>query len=90
MRHVEEIMRAICRLVNRRLTPFRRMDARDELGLDAETWRQGYTAIFQGMRADHPGGAPIIAHEFRDVIRRVSYGKYILTIEGQALCNMMQ
>jgi len=90
MRHVEEIMRAICRLVSRGLTPFRRMDVRNELGFDAETWLQSYTAIFQGMRADHPGGAPQIAHEFRDVIRRVSYGNYILTKRGQALCRMMQ
>lgn len=87
MTHAEQIMRAICRLTRRGISPFTRMNVRDELGLDAESWLYGYTAIFQGMRADQPGGAPEVPVQFRGVTRRVGHGQYVLTDVGRALCT---
>ncbi|GAG37841.1 unnamed protein product, partial [marine sediment metagenome] len=65
--------------------PFARMDIRDELGLPHEEWLYGYTAIFQGMRIDHPGGAPKVGLKFEGAFKRVSYGLYELTEYGEKL-----
>jgi hypothetical protein len=39
---------------------FSRNEVRLQLSLDSHEWLSGYTAIFQAMRIDHPGGAPDI------------------------------
>lgn len=52
---------------------FSRKEIRDHLGLTQKEWMRGYTAIFQGMREDQPGGAPSVPRQFRDVFRRIGH-----------------
>ena len=67
---------------------FSRLDVRQQLRLESDTWLNGYTAIFQGMRADHPGDAPGVAEEFTGVFRRVGHGRYVLTDKGRSLLRL--
>jgi len=83
MTHAEEIARAVSSLIGKGCLPFRRVDVRDELSLSHDEWMSGYTAIFQGMRIDHPGGAPKVASRYKDVFERVNRGKYVLTEKGK-------
>ena len=85
MTHTEEIARAVASLMKKGCFQFRRMNVRDELGLSSNEWLSGYTSIFQGMRIDHPGGAPKIGSKFEGVFRRVSYGIFELTDYGKKL-----
>lgn len=85
MTHAEEIARAVSSLIEKGCLPFRRVDVRDELGLSHDKWMSGYTAIFQGMRIDHPGGAPGVDSKYKDVFKRVNRGKYILTEKGKKI-----
>lgn len=47
----------------------------------------GYTAVFQGMRDDHPGGAPDPGPMFRNVFHRVEHGKYQWSKHGERLAS---
>ena len=55
MARAEEIIRAVASLWREGNHTFSRKDVRDQIGVSQEKWLSGYTAIFQGMRADHPG-----------------------------------
>jgi hypothetical protein len=84
MKHAEQIMRAVAHLTQvQGFREFSRRDVRERLGVDAGIWHNGYVAIFQGMRVDHPGGAPSVGERYVGVFRRVRYGRYALTDKGQ-------
>jgi len=85
MTHAEEIAGAVSLLIEKGCLPFRRVDVRDELSLSHDEWMSGYTAIFQGMRVDHPRGAPKVASKYKDVFKRVNRGKYVLTEKGKEI-----
>lgn len=85
MSRAEEIIRAVVSLWREGNNIFSRKDVRDQIGVSQEKWLSGYTAIFQGMRADRPGGAPLVSSEFQDVFRQVRRGKHTLTDYGKKL-----
>ena len=86
MTHAEEIMQAVAALIKRkRENTFSRKEIRDELGLGADVWNNCYSPVFQGMRSDHPGGAPRVRDKFKDVFRQVERGKHTLTRRGRQL-----
>jgi len=85
MTHAEEIARAVASIIKKKRCPFARVNIRDELGLSHEEWMSGYTAIFQGMRIDHPGGAPNVGSKFKGVFKNIGYGIYELTEYGEKL-----
>jgi len=85
MAHAEKIMYAVANLVKRGKRWFTRKEVRDEIGVSPHVWSYGYTAIFQGMRVDHPGGAPEVGRKFRAVFQRIERGKYVLTAYGKHL-----
>ncbi len=87
MTHPEQIMKAVAFLVSHGNTPFSRREVRDQIGLSQVDWMAGYTAVFQGMREDHPGGAPPVGEKFRGVFRRVAHGQYVLTKYGKELAK---
>ena len=62
---------------------FTRKMVRDRLGVDAHAWQSGYTAIFQGMRDDHPGKAPRVHDTAVGVFHRVKRGTYKLSTTGR-------
>ena len=64
---------------------FSRKEVREYLGLDNRTWQSSYTAIFQGMRDDHPGGAPQVGAMYTGVFHRVDHGTYELSAKGRQL-----
>jgi predicted RNase H-like HicB family nuclease len=83
MNHAEAILRAAAALVAKGHRELARKDIRDELGLTQSEWMSGYTAIFQGMRDDHPGRAPQVAKKFQGVFHQIDRGRYALTELGQ-------
>jgi hypothetical protein len=85
MTHTEQIFRAACLIVTERNRIFSRNDVRQRLGISPEDWLNGYTAIFQGMRIDQPGGAPGVADLYQGVFKRVRRGEYQLTDYGESL-----
>lgn len=86
MTHAEEIMWATATFLKKEdKYTFSRREIRDQIGIKHDKWMSGYTAIFQGMRSDHPGGAPIVGRRFKNVFRRVKRGIYILTDYGKHL-----
>lgn len=87
MTHSEEIFRAVIKLIQRGQKIFRRMNVRDELRLDHDTWMSGYVSIFQSMRDDHPGGAPDVRDELKNVFHRVGHGQYVLTDYGRSIMD---
>ena len=58
---------------------FTRKMIRDRLGVDETSWESSYSPIFQGMRDDHPGGAPNPGSAYSNVFHRVGFGEYRLT-----------
>ena len=66
---------------------FTRKAVREYLGLDNRTWQSSYTAIFQGMRDDHPGGAPKVGATYTGVFHRVEHGAYELSAKGRRLAE---
>lgn len=76
--HAAQIYRAALALVNSGNTTFTRDDVRRYLDLSSEEFQNGYTAIFQGMRIDHPGGAPKVGKAYRGVFRQIKRGVYEL------------
>jgi len=84
--HTEEIMRAVAILIKKEgKNTFGRREIRDQIGIKHDKWMLGYTAIFQGMRSDHPGKAPNVGKKFKNVFRRIEHGVYILTDYGKQL-----
>ena len=84
MTHAVEIFDAIRVLTTSdpRAT-FTRNDVRQFLGISHEDWNHSYTAIFQAMRVDQPGGAPAIKEMYVGVIERIRRGEYSLTEKGR-------
>ena len=88
--HAHQIMLAAARLyLEEQSEVFSREDIRDRLGLTQAEWMAGYTAIFQGMRADQPGGAPSVPAELRGVFRQVAHGRHTLTGNGLELARTL-
>ena len=85
MTHAEQILQAVVTMIRRGKTVFTRDEIRREIGISRDEWESGYTAIFQGMRSDHPGGAPKVRGKFRAVFRQVERGKHVLTDYGRQL-----
>ena len=83
MTHAEAILRAAAALVARGQRELTRRDIQQELGLTPAEWASGYTAIFQGMRDDHPGRAPQVGKNFEGVFHWIERGRYALTARGQ-------
>jgi hypothetical protein len=79
-------MRAVSSLVTEEgKEVFTRAEVRSKIGVSQERWMAGYTAIFQAMRKDHPGGAPPIGTKWKGAFRRFSHGEYVLTSRGREL-----
>ena len=84
--HTEEIMRAVATLIKKEgKNIFSRREIRDQIGVNHKKWMSGYVSIFQGMRIDHPGGAPKVGKRFKNIFRRIKFGRYILTDYGKQL-----
>jgi len=90
MSNAEQIFRAAVTISLRNNNTFTRKEVREELRISHETWISSYTAIFQGMRDDHPGGAPNPGSRFRNVFHRIGHGRYQLTEIGWNLAKEMQ
>jgi hypothetical protein len=89
MTHAEQILQAMASLVSQDgVRSFSRKAVRDRICVTQEVWMAGYTAIFQAMRSDHPGGAPPIGERYRGVFQRVSHREYQLTPYGRHLIQM--
>ena len=67
---------------------FSRKAVREYLRLNNRAWQSGYTAIFQGMRDDHPGGAPKVCDSYSGVFHRVKLGTYELSAKGRRLVEV--
>jgi hypothetical protein len=85
MTHAGQIFGAAVFVSRRNNGIFTREQVRQRIGISRDRWMSGYTAIFQGMRDDHPGGAPDPGPEFRNVFHRVEHGKYQLEGTGSNL-----
>ena len=84
--NAEKIMRAVASIVKKEgKIIFSRKDIRDQIGVSRKKWDSSYTAIFQGMRSDQPGGAPKVAARFKGVFRQVERGRHTLTDYGKRL-----
>lgn len=84
--HSDEILIGVAKLLDRQNTPiFSRKAIRDELCISPEIWNASYSPTLQGMRSDHPGGAPAVAAKFKNVFKQVSHGKHTLTEYGKQL-----
>jgi predicted RNase H-like HicB family nuclease len=83
MSHPGQILSAVAALVAGGAREFSRDDVRKQLGLTRTQWDRGYTAIFQGMRDDHPGGAPPVSRRFEKVFHRVQRGRFVLSDFGK-------
>lgn len=85
MTQSEEIIRAVAELAKQGRTEFSRKEIRNQIGIGSKKWKNSYSPTFQGMRDDHPGGAPKVAKQFADVLHRVRYGRYIFSPKGKRL-----
>jgi hypothetical protein len=84
--HAEQIMRAVAAVVTQDgKDVFTRAEIRDQAAIDRERWLSSFTPIFQGMRADQPGGAPQVGSKYKAVFRQISHGRHMLTSYGQEL-----
>jgi hypothetical protein len=84
----EEILKGISILVyNEQKNEFSRKDVRDLLKIDKIKWSLSYNPIFQAMRIDQPGRAPLIKEEYVGLLIRKDRGIYTLTPKGFKLIN---
>jgi hypothetical protein len=84
--HPEEIMCAVAKIVLKQgRDTFSRVDIRRVTGVDKDAWDASFSPEFQGMRVDHPGGAPKVNKKFQGVFYRVQHGIYTLTDYGRSL-----
>ena len=82
----EEILQAVSVLVkNRGMETFRREDIRKQIGIDKHTWRYSYSPVFQAMRIDQPGRAPLVGEKYVGIFRQVKYGVHCLTKYGEEM-----
>ena len=88
MTHGEEIMRAAAILVRQEgREVFSREEIRRITGVNRAVWNASYSATFQGMRVDQPGGAPDVGARFKGVFRQVERGRHTLTEDGRRLLD---
>lgn len=88
MTHTEKIIHAVKELTKSDLNrKFSRNDVKLQAGISDRDWQASYNPTFQGMRIDHPGGAPSVGKGFKGVFRRTAYGIYVLTDKGKKLVN---
>lgn len=86
--HAEQILQAAAALAGSdRAGLFSRKQVREQLGLSPHGWQSGYTAIFQSMRDDHPGGAPQVSAKYKNVLHRQGPGRYQLNARGRRLAD---
>jgi antitoxin component of MazEF toxin-antitoxin module len=86
--HAEQILRAAATLAGSDRTGiFSRKQVREQLGLTPHEWQSGFTAIFQSMRDDHPGGAPQVSAKYKDLFHRLGSGRYQLSARGRRLAH---
>ena len=77
--HAEQILRAARALAGSdRAGLFSRKQVPEQLGLSPHDWQSGYTAIFQSMRDDHPGGAPQVSAKYKDLLHRLGPGQSVV------------
>lgn len=85
----EQVFRGAVAVSGQNLTErFTRDDVRRQLGVSRDKWGASYNPIFQGMRDDHPGGAPRSAR-FDGVFHRVAQGTYELSAHGRQLARKL-
>jgi len=83
---VEEIVCAVAHIVGSQKQPiFSREDIRRTAKIERNAWNNSYSPTFQAMRSDHPGGAPLINSQYRNIFRQVSHGQHTLTEYGYQL-----
>jgi len=82
MTHAGQIFKAAVVVCRRNKGIFKREQVWRQIGVNREKCEPGYTAIFRGMRNDHPGGAPDPGSIFRSVFRQIELGKYQLGKDG--------
>jgi cytoplasmic iron level regulating protein YaaA (DUF328/UPF0246 family) len=88
--HAESILSAVAALVREQSKKtFTRRDVRRQIGITQEEWMRGFTAIFQAMRMDQPGGAPVIAKKYQNVFKRISKGNYFLADYGKMVVSQI-
>ncbi len=91
MTHAETVLRAVSDLLTRKGDEeFSRNEVRIQIGIGQEEWMDHYTAIFQAMREDQPGGAPLIGIKYCGVFKRIERGKYMLTEYGKSLVKELR
>ena len=91
MIQAESIFRAVAVLVGQDgCVIFTREEVRHNAGVTREDWNASYSPVFQGMRSDHPGGAPKVRSKFMGVFEQVSHGKHRLTDYGRRLARELQ
>ena len=76
------LLRAVRELNRSGQSTVTRAEVFEELGVTTRAEKDSYSAIFQGMRVDHPGGAPEVDAAYSDTLKRVSRGQYVLTTKG--------
>jgi len=81
----DTIMQAVTAHMQTGATTFTRVALRDQAGIPPKRWVASFNPILQGMRADHPGGAPEAGSRYKGVFQRVARGEYQLTPYGQQL-----
>ena len=82
----EEILEAVSILVKERgMNKFRRVDIKEQIGIDRHRWDYSYGPVFQAMRIDQPGGAPLIGEQYIGIFKRVEYGVHTLTEYGKEM-----
>ncbi len=80
------ILRAVGRVIGGdRKKVFTRADVRVAANVDRDWWTLSWNPIFQGMRIDHPGKAPVQAKRHRNVLKRIAYGEFVVTAYGWTL-----
>src|SRR4051794_26689625 len=83
--YADQIMYAVAAIVADGHDTFSRKEIRDRAGIEPASWDRSGSPIFQGMRSDHPGGAPPVGERYRGVFRQVSRGLHTLTSYGREL-----
>ena len=82
----EEILEAVSILVKEKgMSTFRRLDIREQIGIDKHRWVYSYSPIFQAMRIDHPGKAPYIGEKYMGIFQQVKHGVHTLTKYGKEM-----
>lgn len=78
-----QILGAVKFLVSHGKERFTRLDVRETMQIERVRFEAVNNPIFQGMRADQPGGAPAVNPICRGIFRRVERGLFELTDYGK-------